>query len=107
VDHERKAGDVPVVGIGASAGGLDAFRQFFTVMPSTSGIAFVLIQHLAPDHESMMAELLGRYTAMPVVEVEDRMPIQPNYVYLIPPNKYLDRIGKFIFWPSEIPITQG
>ena len=86
---EPKEWDVPVVGIGASAGGLEAFRQFFTAMPSQSGIAFVLIQHLAPDHESLMAELLGRYTAMPVVEVEDRMPIQRNRVYLIPPNKSL------------------
>jgi len=89
VGHERKAWDIPVVGIGASAGGLEAFRQLFTVMPSDTGIAFVLIQHLAPDHDSMMAELLGRYTTMPVVEVEDRMHIQPNHVYLIPPNKYL------------------
>ena len=84
-----KKWDVPVVGIGASAGGLEAFRQFFAAMPGQSGIAFVLIQHLAPDHESLMAELLSRYTPMPVVEVKDRMPIRPNHVYLIPPNKYL------------------
>ena len=87
--QEPRDWDVPVVGIGASAGGLEAFRQFFTAMPNQSGIAFVLIQHLAPDHESLMAELLGRYTTMPVVEVKDRMPIQRNHVYLIPPNKYL------------------
>jgi len=87
--QEPRAWDVPVVGIGASAGGLEAFRQFFSAMPSESGMAFVLIQHLAPDHESLMAELLCRYTTMPVVEVENRMRIRPNHVYLIPPNKYL------------------
>jgi two-component system CheB/CheR fusion protein len=101
--QEPKGWDVPVVGIGASAGGLEAFRQFFITMPSESGIAFVLIQHLAPDHESLMAELLGRYTTMPVVEVEDRMRIQPNHVYLIPPNKYLsiDRGELYLTTPVE------
>ncbi|MDH3601866.1 MAG: PAS domain S-box protein, partial [Candidatus Tectomicrobia bacterium] len=80
--------NIPVVGIGASAGGLEAARQFFTTMPPTSGVAFVLIQHLAPDHDSLMAELLGRYTTMPVVEIENHMHVEANHVYLIPPNKY-------------------
>jgi len=57
-------------------------------MPSESGMAVVLIQPLAPDHENPMAELLSRYTTMPVVEVEHRMRMRPNHVYLIPPNKY-------------------
>jgi two-component system CheB/CheR fusion protein len=78
-----------VVGIGASAGGLDAFRQFLTAVPSDSGTAFVLIQHLDPTHGSMTAELLSRHTAMPVVQVEAEMPVEPDHVYVIPPNRYL------------------
>ena len=77
----------PVVGIGASAGGLSAFQTFFTAMPPTSesGMAFVLVQHLAPDHTSMLAELIQRHTTMNVLQVEDGVQIQPNSVYIIPP----------------------
>lgn len=78
-----------VVGIGASAGGLDAFKRFFGAMPSTTGLAFVLVQHLDPTHESLMADLLGRYTDMPVVQVEDQMPVEPDHVYIIPPDRYM------------------
>jgi two-component system CheB/CheR fusion protein len=85
----RKRASFPIVGIGASAGGLEAFERFFTAMPADSGMAFVLVQHLAPMHESLMAHLLARHTAMPVIEVEDRMPVDANHVYIIPPNKYL------------------
>ena len=84
-----------VVGIGASAGGLDAFKRFFDAMSADSGMAFVLIQHLDPTHESLTAELLGRRTKMSVVEVQHEMAVEPNHVYVIPPNKYLgisDRI---------------
>ena len=76
-----------VVGIGASAGGLEAFEHFFTNMPADSGMAFVLIPHLAPEHKSIMAELLKRYTEMNVVQAEDGMRANPNCVYIIPPNK--------------------
>jgi two-component system CheB/CheR fusion protein len=79
----------PIVGIGASAGGLTAFKRFFQTMPADAGMAFVLIQHLDPTHESLMVELLARSTAMKVVEVTDRMPVQPNQVFMIPPNEYL------------------
>ncbi|MCY7399082.1 MAG: PAS domain-containing protein [Sphingomonas bacterium] len=75
-----------VVGIGASAGGLDAFRSFFTAMQADSGMAFVLIQHLSPDHKSMLAELLGRNTAMDVIEATDGTEVKPNCVFVIPPN---------------------
>ena len=61
----------PVAGIGASAGGLDAFKRFFSAMPADSGVAFVLIPHLDPKHESLMVELLARYTKMPVVEATE------------------------------------
>src|SRR5262245_44006341 len=71
----------PVVGIGASAGGLNAFKKFFAAMPPDSGIAFVLIPHLDPTHESFMAGLVGRQTQMPVVEAEDGMEVEANHVY--------------------------
>lgn len=84
-----EAESFPVVGIGASAGGLEAFRQFFASQPADSGIAFILIQHLDPTHESMMVELLASHTAMPVLLAADRMPVEPNHVYVIPPGCYL------------------
>ncbi|MDO8282564.1 MAG: chemotaxis protein CheB [Thermodesulfovibrionia bacterium] len=76
-----------IVGIGASAGGLEAFEQFFTNMPSDSGMAFVLIPHLAPEHKSLMAELLQRNTKMVVLQAEDGMKADPNCVYIIPPDR--------------------
>jgi len=79
----------PIVGIGASAGGLDAFKKFFSALPAESGLAFVLIQHLDPTRESLTAELVGTYTRMRVVQVEDGMRVEANRVYVIPPNTYL------------------
>lgn len=78
----------PVVGIGASAGGLAAFEAFFTGMPADTdpGMAFVLVQHLAPDHKSILSDLIRRYTRMSVFEVEDGMAVQPNCAYIIPPG---------------------
>ncbi len=79
----------PIVGIGASAGGLAAFEAFFSGMPSDTvpGMAFILVQHLAPDHKSILTELIQRYTRMQVFEVEDGMVVQPNCAYIIPPNR--------------------
>src|SRR5688572_17392276 len=79
----------PVIGLGASAGGLEAFQTFLTNVPEESGYAYVLVQHLDPNHESMLAELLGRRTGMPVRQVVDGMAVEPNCVYLIPPNHSL------------------
>ena len=78
----------PVVGIGASAGGLAAFEAFFSALPVATdpGMAFVLVQHLAPDHKSILSDLIRRYTRMQVFEVEDGMRVQPNCAYIIPPN---------------------
>ena len=87
-EHARRIA-FPIVGIVASAGGLDAFKKFFISMPADSGMAFVLIPHLDPTHESLMVELLGKLTSMPVVEVQQDLPIQVNRVYIIPPNKFL------------------
>lgn len=79
----------PVVGMGASAGGLEAFQTFLGAAPADAGLAYVLVQHLDPNHESMLAELLARRTAMPVRQITDNMVIEPNCVYLIPPNASL------------------
>ena len=78
----------PIVGIGASAGGLAAFEAFFSGMPAVTDpdMAFVLVQHLAPDHKSILTDLIRRYTRMKVFEVEDGMLVQPNCAYIIPPN---------------------
>lgn len=76
-----------VVGIGASAGGLEALQIFFDNMPSHSGLAFVIVQHLSPDYKSLMVELLFKHTEMKVLRVEDGMTIRPNCVYIIPPKK--------------------
>ena len=84
----------PIVGIGASAGGLEAFRQLLEHLPTDTGMAFILVQHLDPKHESILAELLSRTTDMPVSEVTHGMGIQPNHVYVIPRN-------------TNMAITQG
>jgi two-component system CheB/CheR fusion protein len=76
-----------VVGVGASAGGLAAFTQFLQALPNDTGMAFVLVQHLSPSHESALAEILSRATSMPVTEVADEPEIEPNHVYVIPPNR--------------------
>jgi two-component system CheB/CheR fusion protein len=80
----------PIVGIGASAGGLEAFEQFFRAMPANCGLAFVLIPHLDPNHASLLTEILQRATAMPVVEALDQIPVEPNWVYIIPPNRDME-----------------
>jgi two-component system CheB/CheR fusion protein len=79
----------PIVGIGASAGGLAAFEAFFSGMPADTdpGMAFVLVQHLAPDHKSILTDLVKRYTRMKVSEVADGMAVKPNCAYIIPPNR--------------------
>ncbi|MDB5742627.1 MAG: signal transduction histidine kinase with CheB and CheR [Polaromonas sp.] len=76
----------PVVGMGASAGGLGALLRFFEQMPASNGMAFVVILHLSPNHESSAAEILQRVTKMPVVQVHGTTPIEPDHVYVIPPN---------------------
>ena len=79
----------PIVAIGASAGGLEAFEGFFAKMPPDSGMAFVLIQHLDPTHRSMLPELMAKFTAMPVYEITDGITVAPNSVYVIPPDRDL------------------
>ncbi len=78
-----------IVGIGASAGGMEALHEFFDYMPSDSGISFVVIQHLSPDYKSLMSELLAKHTMMQVFEAKDGMPVIPDCVYVIPSKKLL------------------
>ena len=85
----REPGEFPIVGVGASAGGLNAFQKFFDAVPPDSGMAFILIQHLDPTHQSMMVELLARHTKMKVQHAADRMRLERNCAYVIPPGVYL------------------
>jgi two-component system, chemotaxis family, CheB/CheR fusion protein len=79
----------PVVAIGASAGGIEAFQQLLANLPPDTGMAFVLVQHLDPHHQSRLAEVLSRSTSMPVFEADHNMELAPNHVYIIPPNRKL------------------
>jgi two-component system CheB/CheR fusion protein len=81
--------DFAVVGLGASAGGLEAFSKLLDFLPADGGVAFVLIQHLDPTHKSLMVELLSKHTAMKVLQASDRMPLERDHVYVIPPQAYL------------------
>src|SRR4051794_6284060 len=80
----------PIVGIGASAGGLEAFVQIISALPPDTGMAFVLVQHLDPAHESLLPELLASHTPMDVVTVSDGMTIEPDRIYVIPPNASME-----------------
>jgi len=86
-ERANSANAFPVVGVGASAGGLEALESFFSRVPERCGVAFVVVQHLDPTHKALVAELLQRSTKLPVIEIDDGMPIRPDHVYIIPPNR--------------------
>jgi two-component system, chemotaxis family, CheB/CheR fusion protein len=88
-DGPRAAGSFPIVGIGASAGGLEAFSALLKNLPLDTGMGFVLVQHLDPVHDSALTQLLGRATSLPVQEVTNNLRVEPNHVYVIPPNRTL------------------
>ena len=92
VGEKRKVNNEPVaiVGIGASAGGLEAFSQLLKNLSNDTGMAFILIQHLEPKHESQLSEILSRVTSLPIKQITNNITISPNQVYAIPPNKYLE-----------------
>lgn len=94
-----------VVGVGASAGGLDALEKLFSTLPKDTGAAFVVIQHLSPDHKSMMASLLSRHTEMDVVIVEDGMLLEANKIYLIPPGAIMHMEGTHLRLTPKEPRT--
>lgn len=92
----------PVVGIAASAGGLEAFTDLIRHLPTDTGMAFVLIQHLSPDYESLLSEILSRFTEMPVSQVQDQMVVEPNQIYVIPPNAQMTLVdGIFNLAPRQ------
>ena len=93
---ETAAAAFPIVGIGASAGGLEAFEQFFRACPADAGMAFVLVPHLDPGHESLLTEILQRTTAMPVVQALDQTRLEPNHVYVIPPNREMSILNRVL-----------
>ena len=93
VREARRAGAV-IVGLGASAGGLAALEQFFRNVPPDLGAAFVVVQHLDPEHASVLVELLQRVTSLPVVEVTDGMEVRADTVYVIPPNREMERLRR-------------
>ncbi len=86
---QKTSNDFCVVGIGASAGGLDAFERFLRAIPEDSGMAYVLVQHLDPTHTSQLPEILERATKLPVQEISNDLKVEPNHVYIIPSNKML------------------
>jgi two-component system CheB/CheR fusion protein len=88
-DKNSSGRSFPIVGLGASAGGLEALEQFLGHVPKGCGLGFVVVQHLDPTHKGIMVELLQRSTTMPVVQIKDRMKVEPDHVYVIPPNKDL------------------
>ena len=85
----RSGGSFPIVGVGASAGGLEAYTDLLKHLAPDTGMGFVLVQHLDPVHESALTQLLGRVSAMPVHEVTNDLRVEPNHVYVIPPNTNL------------------
>lgn len=96
----------PVVGIGASAGGLEAFEAFFAAMPADCGLAFVLVSHLAPHHSSILPELIQRKTRMNVCHVTDNMKLEQNKVFIIPPNREM-MVLNGVFQLFELPKPHG
>jgi two-component system CheB/CheR fusion protein len=91
----------PIVGIGASAGGLEAFTQLLRALPNDTGMAFVFVQHLDPTHETILTDLLAKATPMPTSQVEDGTPVQPDHVYVIPPNHSLTISGGILHLGSR------
>jgi two-component system CheB/CheR fusion protein len=83
----KKDKTFPIIGLGGSAGSFSSFEKFFTNMPADSGMAFVIIMHLHPDHKGQLTDLIKRFTAMPVIEATDGLQVQQDHIYIIPPNK--------------------
>jgi len=79
-----------IIVIGGSAGGIQALQTFFAALPAHSGIAFVVVMHLSPEHESSLPQVLQAHTAMPVAQVRERVRMEPDHVYVIPPNQNIE-----------------
>src|SRR6185436_13788827 len=86
-EHSIQPSSGRIVGIGASAGGLESLEHLFGALPADTGMAFIVVQHLSPDFRSLMDELIARHSEMPVLVASDGMPVQANHIYLMPPRK--------------------
>src|SRR5262245_2727402 len=96
------SGAFPMIGIGASGGGLEAFSQLVANLPTNTGMAFVLVQHLEPRHESRLGDILGKSSKMPVLEAVQGQEVLPNHIYVIPPNTTMTFLaGKLVLVPRE------
>jgi two-component system CheB/CheR fusion protein len=102
-DTKNTPPELPIVGIGASAGGLEALEALFAAMPEESGMAFVVLQHLSPDFESRMVELLARRTRIPIQQVTDGVVVEPDHIYLIPPRKDMILSGGHLLLTDKDP----
>ena len=102
IPNANNDNDFPVVGIGSSAGGLETLEIFFSNMPQNNGMAFVIVQHLDPNHVGMMPELLQRITTTPVFQVTDGLKIKPNSIYIIPPNKSMSILNNTLYLFSTV-----
>lgn len=98
---------IPLVGLGGSAGAIPPLQQFFKAMPVDSGMAFVVVMHLAPKHESTLPELLQRCTTMPVCQAEEQQPVEANKVYVIPPGKMLGTLDGHLTLADPKPLARG
>ena len=87
--HAISSNEFPVVGVGASAGGLDAFKRLLKAIPEAGGMAYILVQHLEPNHESMLVEILQKSSPIPVEEITDNIHVEPDHIYIIPSNQLL------------------
>jgi two-component system CheB/CheR fusion protein len=94
---ESNDGNLYLIGIGASAGGLDAIQKLFDHIPADTGMSFIIVQHLSPDFKSLMPELLAKHTSMVIYTAEDKQVIEPNCIYLTQRNKNLHVKGNKIF----------
>ena len=83
VKNKEASSKIYTVGIGASAGGLEALQKFLSSLPSDTGFPYILVQHLSPDYKSLLTEILSKYTEMPVIQAEEGMDVEPNHVYVI------------------------
>lgn len=93
---QKKPGDFLIVGIGASAGGIQALQEFFRHVPANSNLAYVVVLHLSPDHDSQLANVLQRETKIPVTQVKEKIDIKPDNIYVVPPNRHLTIEDQFL-----------
>ncbi|PWT73086.1 MAG: hypothetical protein C5B59_14195 [Bacteroidetes bacterium] len=95
-----------IVGLGASAGGIQAFQQFFQQVPQDSGIAYVVILHLSPDHESRLAQVLQTISKIPINQVHEKVEVKPDHVYVVPPNQHLTIEGDYIQVSPNVQVEE-